>query len=610
LRTENNLHPTKMDNLPHSSLIQLPEELLGVITCHMPSAADTAAFGQTCRRINKIVCTSPVWKRHCLEAWRHWDPRHELAAKLAQPLLQTDWRKIFLQRASDDHHLAFIFEQVLLSEHNRLHRMDIIAEKGIDIQDLLLKIKYQTPDDAEDVLARRWYAGAILRMIYRARAVDVWMRFRTSDGVSTEEALCAFDMFVLGERLGGFAEVESRFDSIAQSIRDSTPDLDQKTIREKALLIAEYLYSKGVVGMSSLAPAVANYHALRNNFITMALFSPTHASLPLQSVSIYCAVARRCGVTATPSNFPRHVHAVVQTPPDQTLDGQPKAAETGPEFLHVDVWQEPHQLYEDRLRLRLLQAHIPPEDHDRQLGPALSVNTLVRASRNILVSVNNARLYQEVGNTNRPLELQPDLPDPMAAQYAAFWALCLLLDGSDATAAQRREYLQVLLQIFSKQFPQDFTLIQNRALPMLVGSPDYRRMEEEIAEITAEDAVPKDPKFRAEETDEIQFRVGHHFQHRRYGYKAFIIGWDTLCEADAEWIETMQIKSLTRDVKQPFYNVVVEDKSQRYVAEENIVMLTEQPGAQLMALAGQYFKRWDDREHKFLSIIKDEYPDD
>lgn len=595
-----------MDGPPQ--LLQLPDELLSVVICHIPTAADTAAFGLTCRRLHKIVCTSPVWKQHCITTWQSWDPGHGLSAKLAKPPLQTDWRQLFLQRVDKDLEAALVFKDLISTQQNRLHRMHEIAEKGHDIHDLLLNLRDRTPDQAEDVLARRWHADAILRMMHRSRAVEVWRRFRIGDDVSTEEALCAFDMFVLANSLGDFSAVERRFDSIAQSIRDRNADFDDKTVRQKALLIAAFLWSEGLVGMPALMPDEANYHALRNNFITMALLSPTHASLPLQSVAIYCAVARRCGVIATPSNFPRHVHAVVQAPVDETLDGQPKTTDTGPELLHVDTWQEPHQLHEDQLRLRLLQTGIPAHDHDRQLGPADGRDTLIRASRNILVSVNNARLHHDGADASS--NEQPSAPDPAAAQYAAFWAMSLLVDNDDALAPQRREFLQVLLQQFHNQFPEDFGLVQTWVLPMLEGSPGYGQMEEFIEEIMEDDSEQKEPKPRAAEMVEIQYRIGHYFEHRHYSYKGFIVGWDAQCEAKPAWIERMQVDNLPRGRWQPFYNIVAEDKSERYVAEENIQILRERPIEELLQVAGRYFKRWDDTENKFVSNIRDQYPDD
>lgn len=57
----------------------------------------------------------------------------------------------------------------------------------------------------------------------------------------------------------------------------------------------------------------------------------------------------------------------------------------------------------------------------------------------------------------------------------------------------------------------------------------------------------------------------------------------------------------------------MEDKSVRYVAEENVEVITpvmsELPPT-LVTVAGRYFKRWDCASRKFVSNMMDEYPDD
>lgn len=57
----------------------------------------------------------------------------------------------------------------------------------------------------------------------------------------------------------------------------------------------------------------------------------------------------------------------------------------------------------------------------------------------------------------------------------------------------------------------------------------------------------------------------------------------------------------------------VEDRSVRYVAEENIELIvpemTDLPQS-LTMIAGKHFKRWDGTTHTFVSNVRDEYPDD
>lgn len=72
----------------------------------------------------------------------------------------------------------------------------------------------------------------------------------------------------------------------------------------------------------------------------------------------------------------------------------------------------------------------------------------------------------------------------------------------------------------------------------------------------------------------------------------------------------MRVHELPLGPNQSFYHVLVEDKTTRYVAEENIGIVQQGPIPALMEIAGQYFKRWDEDTKVFISNIRDEYPDD
>ena len=110
--------------------------------------------------------------------------------------------------------------------------------------------------------------------------------------------------------------------------------------------------------------------------------------------------------------------------------------------------------------------------------------------------------------------------------------------------------------------------------------------------------------------DRVRYKVGQVFHHKRYHYHAVIIGWDVDCAAPEQWIDQMRVHSLPNGRYQSFYHVLVEDKSTRYVAEENIDITEQEPLPRLLNIAGQYFKRWDDSRRAFVSNIKEEYPDD
>lgn len=70
----------------------------------------------------------------------------------------------------------------------------------------------------------------------------------------------------------------------------------------------------------------------------------------------------------------------------------------------------------------------------------------------------------------------------------------------------------------------------------------------------------------------VRYHVGTLFTHRSYGYRAVILGWDVSCEASLAWQSQMGVDVLPGGGKdQPFYNVLVDDGSRRYVAECNVV---------------------------------------
>lgn len=73
----------------------------------------------------------------------------------------------------------------------------------------------------------------------------------------------------------------------------------------------------------------------------------------------------------------------------------------------------------------------------------------------------------------------------------------------------------------------------------------------------------------------IRFAVGQFYRHRRFGYRAVVIGFHPKCEQSSEWQEQMGISKLERGAEQPFYHSLVDSRDRNgaqltYVAEENV----------------------------------------
>jgi F-box protein 21 len=74
----------------------------------------------------------------------------------------------------------------------------------------------------------------------------------------------------------------------------------------------------------------------------------------------------------------------------------------------------------------------------------------------------------------------------------------------------------------------------------------------------------------------------------------------------------MKVDELNKGRNQPFYHVLVNDGTVRYVAEENVVPIkpSDDELIDLMKLAGRYFRKYDRVRGSFVSNVKTEFPDD
>ena len=399
------------------------------------------------------------------------------------------------------------------------------------------------------------------------------------------------------------------------------PDFDDMSERKKATIIAAHMRMHNLTGVRS----DDRYRDLQNNFIGIALQDEDHPSLPLISVAIYCCVAQRLGLDAQPCAFPFHVYAVVTPSGDRDLDGNfISAREKGlaPPPMYMDPFRTGVEVPVSDLQSQLIAMGVSEIDHALLLCKAPKDELVRRTARNIVASVQ--MIPRSPSN-----RLLPEMDN---AFYAALWVQLLLTDGTSVTVdASQAQYLTHLLGQMENNFPMDVGLIEEYVLPFIQSSDEAAELRDMMAAMRSADTMPITIKRRTPETAKsVQYRIGQVFQHKRYHYFAMITGWDAKCEADEDWMSHMGVHQLSRGRHQSFYHALyvcesytlceghlltninhsVDDKSVRYVAEENIEIVTSQFPSSLMALAGQYFKRWDELSNKFVSNIKDEYPDD
>lgn len=257
------------------------------------------------------------------------------------------------------------------------------------------------------------------------------------------------------------------------------------------------------------------------------------------------------------------------------------------------------------------------EDMEAYLSPASPIDMAVRVAHNLLASHSHAPGPPIVPITGN------------LATYAALFALVLLPEPSPLHPEAVRQHMAVLTQHFLEYFDLDVALFEAHILPMALEMPDSNAYRNLIRQLREADHEARPPKRRSvpdsEEGEDnaaaaaalaaVKYRVGQVFRHRRRGYLAVIYGWDPMCNMQEQWITMNQVDRLPQGRKQPFYNVLVEDESTRYVAQENVVLLEKDELTDAVVLAfpieiGKWFRRYDKEKGVFVSNVQREYPDD
>ncbi|KAF2177879.1 YccV-like-domain-containing protein [Zopfia rhizophila CBS 207.26] len=594
------------------SFATLPTEILQAIFQHLPPPS-LMSVSRTSKSIKTIADAPVIWRQYCLTHFKSWSAHHNIESKFAGPLSDVDWRALFISRINTEKDTRRLLGKVLESQQGRIRYINDIAEFGYDAKETLLA-ECACPDDVEDVLARRYYANAVLERIQREMAIHVWRDISRGKDFPLEKALAAFDIFTRPGADVDFDIITQDLDHLANSILREYPNFKDLNTRNKAFTLASFMRSQGFKGVPD-----SSYRSLRNSFIGLALRSPNHESLPLISAGIYCSLASRLGLDARPCGYLYHVYVLVYAPPNHTLDGEYKPSSSSHlAYMYVDPFKSSEEASEAALRTVLREMGVPSSEHSTFMSDTSTREMALRTARNIMNSVQADR---QAGNGIHSSWLNA-VPDMDNAFYSALWAMMMLGPSEDGglsnTSTRRRAYLPYLLEHFQTHYPWDVTLLEQHIIPLFYSQPEGQRLLTFVHSMHTLDSTRKPVKYRTEREKGVKFKVGQLFKHRRYNYEGVITGWDTHCDAGEEWIQHMGVDTLSRGREQSFYHVLVCDKSIRYVAEENISPLSNSstsdspihPSEAMLHLAGRHFKRWDSDKCLFVSNVRDEYPDD
>ncbi|GAA6017974.1 hypothetical protein JCM10207_002727 [Rhodosporidiobolus poonsookiae] len=579
-------------------LTTLPPELVLLVLQQLPPEDDSTL---STLRSTSLVSSTFLAISRSNALWRpindrnyhqHRPPSPAVLAEAERTASESSspaFRYFALRRERDDRIRALVRQaQTPLS---RIPLVELAREDlGADAIEALRPTRNFTEDKRPETwLSLQYWARTLRTTLLRDEAVRFWIGMVERDEAGAE----AEDDFERG--LNAFAAFRGldplrlpreRFDMV----------LHQPLVRDTANLVGD-----GVQKLEELAHAVMTYmqetlrlgpaadgsfHDLENHYVELVwrrAESGMGGSLPMTLVAIFCSLVRRLPVAQAlkirvrPIGFPGTVLAGL------SFDGSD-------EWVYVNVFAQ-RILSKQTLVTMLRAMGQSPAEHFFQ--PATAREMCLRVARNILTSVRN-------GDAHRGEPISHN--DALSSLYSVAHALFLLtpLPGSSTatTAAEsaeaedeRRTYSDWLVSLCQAEFPLDVGNLERLVVPTL--PPARRERVEALCQaIRQDDRTEKEQKWVS---GEIKWPIGHVFRHRLFGYVAVVRGWDYKCEASEQWIRQMRVDTLPHGRSQPFYHVIVDDGSSRYVASENITTtpLTDGEVDQFLAheTLGRYFRK-------------------
>ncbi|GAA5839171.1 hypothetical protein JCM11251_003695 [Rhodosporidiobolus azoricus] len=597
--------------------VELPPEIILSCLAHLPVADEATlptllAVSEASSAFLALARSNVLWRpiAHALYH-THRPPSPEVLKQAEQEDGDNDgaFHRYVQFRALKNWRARAIVHQI----QEPRHRLPLIQELrealGVDVVERLQPATFTEMNHPDDWLSLRYWASELRKTLLRMEAVMTWDSVVKRD----EQGAEADDDFEQGSN--AFAAFRGLDPMLLPAQRYSTlinptflESLQDPPARGTPQL--EWLANKVTQYMREIhlrAARDGSFHDLDGHYVELvwreADTDPTAGTLPMTLVSIFCSLVRRLplarslGISAKPVGFPGTVLASLTY------------VTTG-ERVFVNVFSNGTIMSMDTLRTMLrAMGQTPSEEFFR---PATAREMCLRVARNILTSVRHGERRH-----GQPISHE----DATSALYSAAHAFFLLTDHSDADGDQFATYCDWLVSLCQSEFPLDVSFLEKRVVPLL--SPRRRDAIEALCEaVREEDRTEKEKKWV---NADIKWKIGTVFHHRLFNYVAVIRGWDYKCEASEQWIRQMQVDRLPFGRNQPFYHVIVEDGSSRYVASENITIPPAGPdGNNLCDEAvpalledesiGRYFKRRERNENgRWVFVpsreVEAEYPD-
>ncbi|XP_056008916.1 F-box only protein 21-like [Ostrea edulis] len=557
--------------------LDLPNEIIDhVLQGREISFRDVCNISQTCTKMRNLCLSNELWRRKLHQRWP------KLLLRYTREKAH-DWRREFGTYIVVGRAVRGLVSQL----SPRFYKMEEIPDDGFadvvslmeehDAAEVIINELNEIIHDNESYrnLTNKYYAVKLLRHIFHLHLTEKWKAHLQEPA---DEQKLETGATLLGQWFQPTEDVTEnavidRLDEIAERVKqnlpeklaskysEGVPNLSTEHQRVVLEIMNHVMYTE--LGFQGNAE---NYYDENNSYINKVL--DRKLGIPISLSVLYLSVARRLGVVCECVNFPSHFLLKWKEHPMSMK-----------QYTYIDAF---HGKFITDIG----------GDHSMFTDAIPHIEVYKRMLRNL---INIARNHHHMRSTTTFLRDAVEL---------------MLVTTPDDIDYQ---FLLVKIYMYLRINQQ-----QVKAILQEIGDGNQHRLsqvallmaEVEKTTLDNEELVTKKikPKHRAE-NKEVRFSVGMVMRHKRYNYLCTIFGWDSTCQASREWILQMGVHMLPRKDKQPFYNVLVEDGSIRYAADENLSHpddYCEIPHPDV----GKYFQEFTGQYYVMNSEKAQEYPDD
>ncbi|XP_060528394.1 F-box only protein 21-like [Cylas formicarius] len=591
----------------------LPVELIENILIYPKlSVEDLVNVSMTCQQLHRTITNNNrIWKKKLFQKW----PELEKVLDNRQLIYQHEVRYIYELKKRTRTMLEKMpprfYKKYEISESD-LHEWNIVLGEREEVYnylvlDLMEIVNTEEPIHSIEVvplntlgnLTLRYYAGKVLRYIRQIHLAKVWKNYISQSpqrqilevGAAFVAQWCQPNIEIQPEEISGRLDQISLevmehlkimypkhplFKATAQQLALWRVEIRPKNqwededCRQIITTMREVIFQK--MGFSGYAHALPPYSVPQDSYINVVL--ETRRGLAITLAIIFEAVARRLGLRCEPIIFPSHFLLRFCEGVDPDSD-----------WYYIDVFNGG----------QIVRKGSCP--HSRFSG-----------TRNMFPMATAEQVIERIANDLEVLARQAHHPNGRITRLRSSLEMLKLVNPKDISALVSLARLYMLHNMDTKPL-EKFLLMQQFEVP-----EQAQRVVHMLRDYQAHHSTKDENLFgqveSAQRTKNIKYAVGMVMEHQTLSYKCVICDWDPVCLAAVEWQVQNNVDRLLLKDDQPFYNVLVEDGSHRYVAQENLKPTTSKGALHLNDDVGRHFSHFFQTHYVPNAEKEKEYPED